>query len=95
VSDDQVDHIRERLLRSLELAHERFQRREASAWLVLCMDDESPEDRGPEFVGTYGPFATPEEALVECGKHDASSLDGFKNYVSPLYPPVLWKDELR
>jgi hypothetical protein len=92
VSDEQADHIRERLLQSLEIAHERFQRREATAWLILSVDDEAPEG-DPEFVGAYGPFASPEEALVECGKHDATSLEGFRNHIIPLYPPVLWKDE--
>jgi hypothetical protein len=88
------DEIRDRLLASLELAHERFQRREAMAWLVLCYDEEppDPEDGRYVIVGAYGPFASPEEALVECGKHDASSGFGFRNEVVPLYPPVAWKD---
>ncbi len=89
------DDIRQRLLASLEIAHERFQRREATAWLVICWDEEppDPEDGKHVLVGAYGPFASPEEALVQCGKHDASSGYGFRNEVIPLYPPVLWKDE--
>ncbi len=89
------DQTRAKLIASLELAHDRFQRREAIAWLVLCYDEEppDPEDDGPVIVGAYGPFVSPEEALVECGKHDNSSESGFRNEVIPLYPPVQWKDE--
>ncbi len=89
------DDIRQRLIASLEIAHERFQRREASGWLVLCYDEEPPDpsDDSKIVVGCYGPFASPEEALVQAGKHDAASEYGFSNVVVPLYPPVDWKDE--
>ncbi len=88
------DDITRRLIASLEIAHDRFQRREAIAWLVICYDEEppDPEDGRPVIVGAYGPFASPEEALVQVGKHDASSEYGFRNEVIPLYPPVEWKD---
>jgi len=82
------------LLVDMEISHQRFQRREALAWLVLCYDSEQIEEHGADAIaGTYGPFPSPEEALVQAGKHDASSMDGFANVVIPLYPPVNWRDE--
>ncbi len=88
------DELSRRLMASLELAHERFQRREAIAWLIICHDEEPPDpDDGPNvIVGAYGPFASPEEALVEAGRHDAASEYGFRNEVIPLFTPVQWKD---
>ncbi len=86
------EEIARQLIASLEIANMRYQQREASAWLVLCWDEDPEIGSGFEIVGTYGPFATPEEALVQCGKHDACSEFGFKNEVVPLYPPVDWKD---
>ncbi len=88
------DEIRDRLLASLELAHERFQRREATGWLVICFDEEppDPEDGRHVIVGAYGPFSSPEGALIEAGRHDAASEYGFRNEVIPLYAPVDWKD---
>jgi hypothetical protein len=88
------ERIAKKLLVDLEIAHFNFQRREAMAWLVMCYDtslEVSEETDG--IVGAYGPFGSPEEALVECGKHDNASLPDFKNVVIPLYPPVVWKDE--
>lgn len=91
--EDQADLLRQRLIGALEIAHEQFQRREATAWLVMSYDAEMLEEFGNEaVVGCYGPFATPEEALLQAGKHDSSSLEGFKNVIVPLYPPVEWKD---
>jgi hypothetical protein len=79
------------------MAHEQFQRREARGWLVMCWDRQDVEDEGMTFascvVGCYGPFDTPEQALIECGKHDASSQPGFENVIVPLYPPVRWREE--
>jgi hypothetical protein len=89
------DNLRERLIIGLEMLHDQFQRKEALAWLVLCYHEEAERELGLSecIVGTYGPYATPEEALVEVGKHDNHSDEGFKNVIIPLYPPVRWKDE--
>ncbi len=87
------NEIRQHLIAALEIAHERFQRREAMAWLVICYDEDPPDEDGRHvIIGAYGPFASPEEALVQAGKHDAASEFGFRNEVIPLYPPVEWKD---
>jgi hypothetical protein len=89
--------MRQQLLASLDIAHEQFQRREAIGWLVMSWDRQDVEQEGVSFgssiVGCYGPFASPEEALVECGKHDNSSQSGFENVIVPLYPPVEWKEK--
>jgi hypothetical protein len=88
------EHLRDRLLMGLEILHGQFQRREATAWLIVCYDGElDPREHTDGIVGAYGPFATPEEALIELVKHDESSDPAFKNVIVPLYPPVLWKDE--
>lgn len=90
------DHLHDKVLLGLQILHEQYQRREATAWLVLCFadDDDSADLPFAEcIVGTYGPFASPEEALVEAGKHDSSGLEGFTNVIVPLYPPVKWRDE--
>ena len=88
---------RQHILAYLDIAHEQFQRREAVGWLILSWDKQDVEQEGvplaTAIVGCYGPFATPEEALVQAGKHDASSLPGFDNILVPLYAPVEWKDE--
>jgi hypothetical protein len=88
------DDLTERLLASLELAHDDYQRRTATAWLVLCYDEEAMagHDR-TGIVGCYGPFASPEETLIEKTKHDVASVEGFVNVIVPLYAPVPWRDE--
>jgi hypothetical protein len=88
------DNLTERLLASLELAHDDYQRRTALAWLVLCYDEEAIKDGDHDgIVGCYGPFASPEETLIEKVKHDAASEEGFANVIVPLYAPIRWKDE--
>ena len=88
------ERLAQQLLIDLEIAHDRFQRREALAWLVLCYDTDHAGDSFTEAaIGCYGPFGSPEVALIEKVKHDASSIDGFVNVIVPLYPPVEWKDE--
>jgi hypothetical protein len=82
------------MLAGLELAHEEYQRRTALAWLVLCYDEEAIKDGDHDgIVGCYGPFASPEETLIEKVKHDAASEEGFANVIVPLYAPIRWKDE--
>lgn len=77
-------------------------RNDASGWLVVCVDLESvAEGEADSIVGCYGPFDSPEEALVEAGRHQATSLDttslhepgeaGWAHFVKPLYPPVKFR----
>ena len=88
------ENLTEKLLIELEIAHDRFQRREALAWLVLCYEPAAlAAGHEDAIVGTYGPFSSPEEALIQKTKHDDASLEGFVNVIVPLYPPVQWKDE--
>lgn len=90
------------LLAQVEVTSDAMDRADASGWLVVCVDLESIEHGESDcVVGCYGPFATPEEALVEAGRHDATSLDkthlsepgepGWVHLVKPLYPPVRWR----
>lgn len=71
-------------------------KRDASGWLVVCVDLEAVEHGEPDcIVGCYGTFDTPEEALVEAGKHDATSLEtpaGWAHFVKPLFPRIEWKE---
>lgn len=78
-------------------------RRDASGWVVVCVDLESVQRGEPDcIVGCYGPLDTPEEALVEAGKHDATSLNkthlaepgepGWAHFVKPLFPRIEWKE---
>jgi hypothetical protein len=88
------DNLTEKLLIELEIAHDRFQRREAIAWLVLSYESEAlAAGHTDAIVGNHGPFISPEEALIQKTKHDDASLEGFVNVIVPLYPPVQWKDE--
>jgi hypothetical protein len=63
---------------------------EASGWVVLTIDTEG----GDTPVSTYGPCATPEQALVLAGEFDrcehtgtapADGSPGWKHIVLPLY----------
>lgn len=78
-------------LADVETATDMIDRIEATGWLVICVDLESND-----IVGAYGTFDTPEQALIEAGKHQATSLDepgeaGWQHVVKPLYPPVKWR----
>lgn len=91
------------LIARVEETSDAMDRADASGWLVVCIDLESLEhDEADCVVACYGPFNTPEEALVEAGKHQATSLDkthlaepgeaGWMHFVKPLFPPVAFKD---
>jgi hypothetical protein len=89
------ERLAQRLLINLEIAHDEFQRREALAWLILSYDgDYDVREEAGAIVGAYGPFDSPEEALIQKTRHDASSLEGFVNVIVPLYPPVEWRGQL-
>lgn len=81
-------------LGEVEAVEGAVERMEASGWLVVCIDLESDD-----IVGAYGPFETPEQALIESGRHQATSLGelvepgeaGWRHVVKPLFPPVRWR----
>lgn len=86
----------------IEKTSDEMDRADATGWLVVCIDNEAVH-RGEEdcVVGCYGPFATPEEALVEAGRHDSTSLPledddlGWTHLIKPLYSPVNWRSDGR
>ena len=97
--DERENAALTRLLFDIDRLHDHMERQDALAWLVVCVDHDSIQRGDPNcVVGTYGPFSSPEEALVEAGKHDANSLErdegdpGWSHLIRPLYPPVTWKD---
>lgn len=80
-----------------KLSHE-MDKEDATGWLVVCVDDAAVA-RGEEdcVMGCYGPFDSPEEALVEAGIHDkeiAEMLEhnpdehGWHHLIKPMYPPT-------
>jgi hypothetical protein len=86
------------LIARVEETCDAMDRRDASGWLVICVDLEAVvEGEKDSIVAAYGPFATPEEALVEAGRHQGTSLDvepgdaGWAHFVKPLFPPIEWK----
>lgn len=83
-------------LAKVEATMDEMDRQDASGWLVVCIDlDAVSRDEPDVVVGCYGPFASPEEALVEAGHHQATSLPtddaGWAHLIKPLFPPVRWK----
>jgi hypothetical protein len=57
----------------LLVSEQRVREKEASGWVVLVLDHDTDP---PTPVSTYGPCATPEAALIEAGKFDASPHTG-------------------
>lgn len=86
------------LLARVEATSDAMDRRDASGWLVVCTDLEAGEDN---IVGCYGPFPSPEDALIELQRQVETSLPvgedeaGWGHFVKPLYPPVFNKDGAR
>jgi hypothetical protein len=85
------------LIARVEATADEMDRRDASGWVVVCVDLEAVEHGEPDsIVACYGPCDTPEEALVAAGKLDATSLDkthlaepgepGWAHFVKPLFP---------
>lgn len=87
--DSDLARAAREFLGEVEAVSDAMDRREASGWLVICVDLESND-----IVAAYGPFDTPEQTLIEAGKHDATSLPdepGWEHVVKPLFPPVKWR----
>lgn len=89
------------LLARVEATSDAMDRADASGWLVVCVDLENVQHGEADcVVGCYGPFASPEEALVEAGRHQATSLEvgdgpGWAHFVKPCFPPNEWKENAR
>jgi hypothetical protein len=90
------------LIARVEETSNAMDRRDASGWLVVCVDLEAVAfGEADTIVACYGPFATPEIALIEAGRHQATSLSethlaepgepGWAHFVKPLFPPIEWK----
>jgi hypothetical protein len=79
----------------IEHTSNEMDRADAIGWLVVCIDDEAVARGDTDcVVGCYGIFHSPEEALVEAGKHDAdlANVDlqgdpGWTHLIKPLYAP--------
>lgn len=76
-------------LAELELAMLEGRRNEATGWIVVCVDDELGK-----VTTASGPFASPEEALVQAGIEDNemnANLEpgekGWTHSVAPLFAP--------
>ena len=86
------------LLADVEATSDAMDRADASGWLVVCVCLESIQNDEPNcVVGCYGPFESPEVALIEAARHQATSLHdpgepGWAHLVKPLYPPVEWRE---
>jgi hypothetical protein len=81
------------LLARVEATSDAMDRRDASGWLVVCIDLECIElGESDAVVGCYGPYDSPEEALIAAGRHATTSLPlapgekGWAHLVKPLYP---------
>ena len=98
--DERQNHALSQLLFDIDRMQDHMERKNALAWLVVCIDDEAVQKGDVNcVVATYGPFASPEDALVEAGKHDATGLRmnadepiGWSHLIRPLYAPVDRKD---
>lgn len=80
------------LIADVEATSNAMDRRDAKAWLVVCVDLECVQlNESDCVVACYGPFESPEEALVAAGKLQSTSLKvpagdpGWAHLVKPMF----------
>jgi hypothetical protein len=94
-NDPEVQRAVRELYAEVSEQMDRMAREDASGWMVVCIDLEPP----PSPTLTFGPFVTPEAALIEAAKHAEESKrfhdpgeHGWKYEVVPNWPPAFEKD---